>query len=55
MAQIQACCAGSFPVLIGRIIDGDSYLPKGVSEPDSVVTDDDANFNNDFDVENGGQ
>jgi hypothetical protein len=51
MAQIHACRAGSFPVLIEEIIDEDSYSPKGVSEPDRGVADDDAYFDDGFDKE----
>ena len=43
-AQIHACRAGSFPVLIEEIIDEDSYPPEGVSEPDRGVADNDAYF-----------
>jgi hypothetical protein len=50
-AQIHACRAGSFPVLIEEIIDEDSYPPEGVSEPDRGVADDDAYFDNGFNNE----
>jgi hypothetical protein len=50
-AQIHACCAGSFPVLIKEIINKDSYPPEGVSEPDRGVGDDNAHFDDSFDDE----
>jgi hypothetical protein len=50
-AQIHACHAGSFPVLIKEIIDKDSYPPEGMSEPDRGVADDDAYFDDGFDDE----
>src|SRR3981189_546174 len=49
--QIHACRTGSFPVLIKEIIDEDSYPPKGVSEPDRGVADDDTHFDDGFDNE----
>jgi hypothetical protein len=51
MAQIYACHAGSFPVLIKEIIDKDSYPPEGMSEPDRGVADDDAYLDDGFDDE----
>jgi hypothetical protein len=54
-AQIHACRAGSFSVLIEEIIDEDSYPPEGVSKPDRGVADDDAYFDDSFDdkIEDG--
>jgi hypothetical protein len=49
MAQIHACCAGSFSVLIEEIIDEDSYPPECMSKPNRGVADNDAHFDNDFD------
>src|SRR3981189_3145316 len=43
-AQIHACRAGSFPVLIEKITAEDSYPPEGVSEPDGGVADFDDGF-----------
>jgi hypothetical protein len=50
-AQIHACRAGGFPVLIKEIIDKDSYPPEGMSEPDRGVADDAAYFDDGFDDE----
>src|SRR3981189_2177844 len=50
-AQIHACRAGSFPVLIEEIIDEDSYPPEGVSEPDRGVAPGDDHFDDGFDDE----
>ena len=48
-AQIHACRAGSFPVLIEEIIDEDSYPPEGGSEPDRGVAPGDNHFDDGFD------
>jgi hypothetical protein len=50
-AQIHACHAGSFPVLIEEIVNEDSYSPEGVSEPERGVADHDAHFDDGFDDE----
>jgi hypothetical protein len=50
-AEIHACHAGSFPVLIEEIIDEDSYPPEGVSEPDRGVAPGDDHFDDSFDEE----
>src|SRR3981189_2689670 len=50
-AQIHACRAGSFPVLIEEIIDKDSYPPEGVSEPDRGVEPGDDHFDDGLDDE----
>src|SRR3981189_2955969 len=50
-AQIHACRAGSFLVLIEEIVDKDSYPPKGVSEPDRGVAPGDDHFDDSFDDE----
>jgi hypothetical protein len=50
-AQIHACRARSFPVLIEEIIDEDGYPPEGVSEPDRGVAPGDDHFDDGFDDE----
>jgi hypothetical protein len=51
MAQIHACHAGSFLVLIEEITDEDRYPPEGVSEPDRGVANKDSYFDDGFDDE----
>ena len=43
-AQIHACRAGSFPVLIKEIVDEDDYPSMGLGEPEGGVTDFDDGF-----------
>src|SRR3979490_2444529 len=50
-AQIHACRAGSFPVLIKEIVDEDDYPPEGRSEPDRGVAPGDDHFDDSFDDE----
>ena len=46
-AQIHACRAGSFPVLIEEIADEDDYPSMGLGKPEGGVAD----FDNGFDDE----
>src|SRR3979490_2183881 len=47
-AQIHACRAGSFPVLIEEIVDEDDYPSTGLGEPDEGVADFDDGFDNEI-------
>jgi hypothetical protein len=47
-AQIYACRAGSFPVLIEEIIDKDDYPSMGLGEPDGGVADFDDGFDDEI-------
>jgi hypothetical protein len=49
MAQIHACRASSFPVLIEEIIDEDSFPPKNMSKPDRGIANGDTYFDDGFD------
>src|SRR3981189_1502623 len=50
-AQIHACRAGSFPVLIEEIADEDDYPSPGLGEPEGGVADFDGSF--DDEIEDG--
>jgi hypothetical protein len=47
-AQIHACRAGSFPVLIEKVVDEDDYPPIGLGEPDEGVADFDDGFDDEI-------
>jgi hypothetical protein len=47
-AQIHACRAGSFPVLIEEIADEDNYPSMGLGEPDGGVADSGDGFDEDI-------
>jgi hypothetical protein len=47
-AQIHACCAGSFPVLVEEVADEDDYPPMGWGEPDGGVADFDDGFDDEI-------
>src|SRR3981189_1015640 len=47
-AQIHACRAGSFPVLIEEIVNEDDYPPMGLGEPEGGVEDFDDGFDDEI-------
>src|SRR3981189_2735874 len=47
-AQIHACRAGSFPVLIKEIVDEDNCPPMGLGEPDGGTADFDDGFDDEI-------